>query len=51
MAPPDFGRSYINQEGQIMPTALLLAPLDFQTFLRFLSHVVVFLDRIEQPFH
>ena len=34
MAPPDFGRTvnptYLNQEGYI---TLLLAPLDFQTFL------------------
>ena len=36
-APPDFGRSvnpYLILEGQIMPTTLLLAPPDFQTFLR-----------------
>ena len=25
---------YLNQEGEITPTTLLLAPLDFQTFLR-----------------
>ena len=37
MAPPDFGRTvnptYLNQEGYIIPITLLLAPLDFQTFL------------------
>ena len=35
MTPPDFDRQVnpIEQEGQIMPTTLLLAPPDFQTFL------------------
>ena len=33
--PPDFGRSVNpSQGGHIMPTPLLLAPSDFQTFLR-----------------
>jgi hypothetical protein len=34
--PQDFGRSviYLHQEEQIIPTTLLLAPPDFQTFLR-----------------
>ena len=36
MTPPDFDRQVnpIVQEGQIMPTTLLLAPSDFQTILR-----------------
>ena len=34
MAVPDFGWSDLNQEVQIMPNPSLLAPPDFQTFLR-----------------
>jgi hypothetical protein len=33
MAPPGFGRPYLNQEEQIMPTTYyILAPPGFQTF-------------------
>ena len=37
MAPSNFGRSaspYLRQERQIVPTTILLASPDFQTFLR-----------------
>ena len=56
-------KPYLNQEGQIMPTALLLPPPDFQTFLRpcpckvdddndtaLFDHARALGDRPSQPF-
>ena len=34
VVPGGAGGAATNQEGQIMPTTLILAPPDFQTFLR-----------------
>ena len=43
-------QTYLNREGQIIPTILLLAPPDFQTFLRsWYRHDLGDFGRIKEP--